>query len=77
MVTYRAQSRNGYTAVDLYENIDGRDVCRRTIDTFRSRKQAERVAGALNDAVSQGITFGALRAAQAAVDAIDDIEVNG
>jgi hypothetical protein len=58
-VEFKTQGRNGYTAIDEYR--DGQ--CYRTIDTFRTRKQAETVAYYLNEAFANGRVAGAKDAA--------------
>jgi hypothetical protein len=58
-VEFRTQGRNGYTAIDEFR--DGK--CYRTVDIFRTRKQAERIADALNGAFADGRVSGAKDAA--------------
>lgn len=53
---YEVEGRNGYHAIDLYEegppSAGGKFI--RTIDTFRTRKQAALIAQALRDAYLDG-----------------------
>lgn len=51
MKNYEVQGRNGYWAIDLYEN----DRCLRLVEIFKTKKQAERVAGELNQAIAYGL----------------------
>jgi hypothetical protein len=50
-LSYHVQARNGYYGVDEYVNKDGErfEGCTRNINTFRTRKQANIICGALND----------------------------
>jgi hypothetical protein len=51
MRRYEVQGRNGYWAIDLYENGE----CRMNIEIFNTRKLATSVANALNKAYRDGI----------------------
>jgi radical SAM superfamily enzyme with C-terminal helix-hairpin-helix motif len=59
---WAVQGRYGYWAVD--EHRHGSTAVYGTVDTFRTRKSAQRVADALNTAHARGWTSGVEHAAQ-------------
>ena len=45
---YHVERRNGYVALDEYAGADSMSAFLRTVDTFKTRKQARLVASELN-----------------------------
>ena len=54
-LSYHVGGRNGYYGIDefLNETGDRYEGCVRMVESFRTRKQAESVCGALNDLASK------------------------
>ncbi len=52
--TWKAQGRYDYWAVDEFRDDEPGNAVYGTVDTFRSKRQAERLAAALNAAYARG-----------------------